>query len=124
MTFHEPKERARAFGVYGAIAGGGAAIGLLLGGVLTEYLSWRWCLLVNVPIAIIAAVLAVPYVRESRADGRRAATTSLGAITVTLGLVALVYGFTKAAPQQLHRVGELDRADARSCGSRSRWSCS
>jgi len=62
ITFTEPKERARAFGVYGAIAGGGAAIGLILGGVLTEYTSWRWCLLVNVPIAIIAAVAAVSVV--------------------------------------------------------------
>jgi len=97
VTFHVPKERARAFGVYGAIAGGGAAIGLLLGGVLTEYLSWRWCLLVNVPIAIVAVILAVPFVRESRADGA-ANYDVLGAITVSVGLVALVYGFTKAAP--------------------------
>ena len=97
VTFHEPKERARAFGVYGAIAGGGAALGLLLGGVLTEYLSWRWCLLVNVPIAIIAVVLAIPFVRESRADGA-AKYDVAGAITVSVGLVALVYGFTKAAP--------------------------
>ncbi len=97
VTFHAPKERARAFGVYGAIAGGGAAIGLLLGGVLTEYASWRWCLLVNVPIAIIAVVLAIPYVRESRASGA-AQYDIAGAVTVTTGLVALVYGFTKAAP--------------------------
>ncbi|HET7902902.1 MAG TPA: MFS transporter [Candidatus Nanopelagicales bacterium] len=97
VTFHEPKERARAFGVYGAIAGGGAAIGLLLGGVLTEYLSWRWCFLVNIPIAIVAVLLAVPFVRESRASGT-ANYDVLGAITVTVGLIALVYGFTKAAP--------------------------
>jgi len=97
VTFHEPKERARAFGVYGAIAGGGAAIGLLLGGVLTEYLSWRWCLLVNIPIAIVAVILAIPFVRESKADGDTNYDV-LGAITVTVGLVALVYGFTKAAP--------------------------
>jgi EmrB/QacA subfamily drug resistance transporter len=97
VTFHAPKERARAFGVYGAIAGGGAAIGLLLGGVLTEYASWRWCLGVNVPIALIAMALAVPFVRESRADGA-AKYDVLGAVTVSVGLVALVYGFTKAAP--------------------------
>jgi EmrB/QacA subfamily drug resistance transporter len=97
VTFHEPKERARAFGVYGAIAGGGAALGLLLGGVLTEYLSWRWCLLVNIPIAVFAALAAIPYIRESRAEGD-ASYDVLGAITATLGLVALVYGFTKAAP--------------------------
>lgn len=97
VTFHEPKERAKAFGVYGAISGGGAAVGLLLGGVLTEYLSWRWCLFVNVPIAILAAVLAVPYVRESKAPNHGSYDVA-GAVTATLGLLALVYGFTKAAP--------------------------
>ncbi len=66
VTFTEVKERATAFGVYGAISGGGAAIGLIMGGVLTEYASWRWCLLVNVPIAIMAAMAAVPIVRESQ----------------------------------------------------------
>ena len=55
VTFTEVKERATAFGVYGAISGGGAAIGLIMGGVLTQYASWRWCLLVNVPIAIVTA---------------------------------------------------------------------
>ena len=60
VTFVESKERAKAFGVYGAIAGGGAAIGLVLGGILTEYASWHWCLLVNVPIALIAFFLAIP----------------------------------------------------------------
>ena len=55
VTFTEPKERAKAFGVFGAISGGGAAIGLIVGGVLTEYVSWRWCLGVNVPIALIVA---------------------------------------------------------------------
>jgi EmrB/QacA subfamily drug resistance transporter len=95
VTFTEPRERARAFGVYGGIAGGGAAIGLVLGGVLTEFASWRWCLLVNVPVALIAAVAAVAVVRESKADGD-AHYDIPGAITVTLGLVALVYGFTKA----------------------------
>lgn len=53
-TFTEPKERAKAFGVFGAIVGAGAAIGLLAGGLLTEYLDWRWCLYVNVPIALVA----------------------------------------------------------------------
>ncbi len=95
VTFTESKERARAFGVYGAISGGGAAIGLVLGGILTEYASWRWCLLVNVPIAIIAALLAVPYVRESRAHGDTRYDVP-GAVTATVGLVALVFGLTKA----------------------------
>ena len=96
VTFTEVKERATAFGVYGAIAGGGAAIGLILGGVLTEFASWRWCLLVNVPIAILAALAATAVVRESRAHGNTSYDIP-GAVSVTGGLVALVYGFTRAA---------------------------
>ncbi|MGA2208581.1 MAG: MFS transporter [Acidimicrobiales bacterium] len=96
VTFTEPHERARAFGVYGAIAGGGAAIGLILGGVLTQYASWRWTLLINVPIAIVAAALAGLEIRESRAEGTGRYDVP-GALTVTGGLLALVYGFTRAA---------------------------
>jgi EmrB/QacA subfamily drug resistance transporter len=94
-TFTEPKERARAFGVFGAIAGGGAAIGLIVGGVLTQYASWRWCLGVNVPVALLAAAAAIPVVRESRAQSNRSYDIP-GAVMVTLGLVLLVYGFTEA----------------------------
>jgi EmrB/QacA subfamily drug resistance transporter len=96
VTFTEPKERARAFGVVGGIAGGGAAIGLVLGGILTEYASWRWCLGVNVPIAIIVILAAIPIVRESKAHGSTKYDVP-GAILSTLGLVSLVYGFTQAA---------------------------
>ncbi len=96
VTFTEPRERARAFGVYGAIAGGGAAIGLVLGGLLTTYASWRWTLLINVPIAIFAALAAVPVVRESRAEVDKRGYDVPGAATVTLGLLSLVYGFTRA----------------------------
>ena len=110
VTFTEAKERAKAFGVFGAISGGGAAIGLLLGGVLTEYADWRWCLLVNIPIA-------VHRVRRRRADraGEQGApatpaTTSRARCWRRSGLVALVYGFTKAADRRL----ELRR-------DRSRW---
>ncbi|MCZ4497994.1 MAG: transporter [Marmoricola sp.] len=95
VTFSEPKERAKAFGVYGGISGGGAALGLILGGVLTEYASWRWTLLVNTPIAIATAVAAALLVRESRAEGKPRYDIP-GVVTSTLGLVALVYGFTKA----------------------------
>lgn len=95
VTFTEPHERARAFGVYGAIAGSGAAIGLILGGVLTQYASWRWTLLINVPIAIAAAFLAFFEIHESRAENRGRYDIR-GAITVTGGLLALVYGFTRA----------------------------
>ena len=96
VTFTIPKERARAFGVYGAISGGGAAIGLILGGVLTEYANWRWCLGVNVPIALVAVALAIPFIHESKASGDKTYDIP-GAATVTLGLVSLVYGFSQAA---------------------------
>jgi EmrB/QacA subfamily drug resistance transporter len=95
VTFTEPRERAKAFGVYGGISGGGAALGLILGGTLTEYASWRWTLLVNTPIAIVTAIAGALVVRESRAEGRRHYDIP-GVVTSSLGLVALVYGFTKA----------------------------
>ncbi len=95
VAFTEAKERARAFAVYGGIAGGGAAIGLILGGALTQYASWRWTLLINVPIAIVAAIAATRYVTESRSPVRHGYDIP-GALTVTGGLLALVYGFTKA----------------------------
>lgn len=96
VLFTEARERAKAFAVYGAIAGGGSAVGLVLGGVLTEYADWRWCLLVNIPIAAVALVAAVPLVPESRAHGDTRYDIP-GAVVVTAGLVSLVYGFTKAA---------------------------
>jgi EmrB/QacA subfamily drug resistance transporter len=96
ITFQaDAKERAKAFGAYGAVSGAGGAIGVLAGGVLTQYASWRWCLLVNVPIALLAAFAAWNTVGESRAEG----TTRYdlpGAFLSTIGLVSLVYGFTKA----------------------------
>src|ERR1700729_3449316 len=95
VTFTAPRERARAFAVYGGVSGGGAALGLILGGVLTEYASWRWTLLVNTPIAIATAIAGLLVVKESRAEGKPRYDIP-GAITSTLGLVALVYGFTKA----------------------------
>ena len=96
VTFTVPAERAKAFGVIGAISGGGAAIGLILGGALTEYFSWRWCLGVNVPIALIAGSLAFKYVKESRAEGNRSYDIP-GVITATAGLFSLTYGFNEAA---------------------------
>ena len=96
VTFTDSKERAKAFGVYGALSGGGAAIGLIMGGILVEYTSWHWTLLVNVPIAVVAVLLAVKYVKESRATGETKYDIP-GAITATLGLVSLVYGITKAS---------------------------
>ena len=99
VTFTLPKERARAFGVFGAISGGGAALGLICGGLLTEYASWRWCLGVNVPIALATAAAAVAVVHESKAPGRTRYDVP-GAVLVTVGLLALVYGFTEAAKQK------------------------
>jgi EmrB/QacA subfamily drug resistance transporter len=96
VTFTEVKERSRAFAVYGAISGGGAAIGLILGGTLTEYASWRWCLLINVPIAIVAVLAGTILVTEST-SGRGSSYDIPGAILGTAGLVALVYGFSQAA---------------------------
>lgn len=95
VTFTDSKERAKAFGVFGAISGGGAAIGLVAGGILVEFFSWHWTLLVNVPIAIIAVALAVPFVKESRATGDTKYDVP-GAILATTGLVSLVYGITQA----------------------------
>ncbi|WP_328526706.1 MFS transporter [Kribbella sp. NBC_00359] len=96
VTFTEVKERSRAFAVYGAISGGGAAIGLILGGVLTEYASWRWCLLINVPIAIVAFIAGSILVTESKSGGGSSYDVP-GAVLGTAGLVTLVYGFTQAA---------------------------
>jgi EmrB/QacA subfamily drug resistance transporter len=95
VTFQDPKERARAFGVFGAIAGAGAAVGLLLGGVLTEFASWRWTLGVNVPISLVAVAAAVWAVRESRAQGDTRYDIP-GIVLATTGLVSLVYGFAEA----------------------------
>ncbi|MEY2457294.1 MAG: hypothetical protein QOK06_2388, partial [Acidimicrobiaceae bacterium] len=96
VTFTQAKERAQAFAVYGAISGGGAAIGLILGGALTEYASWRWCLLINVPIAVVAFIGGTILVSESKSHGGTSYDIP-GAILGTAGLVALVYGFTEAA---------------------------
>jgi len=96
VTFTVPKERAKAFGVFGAISGGGAAIGLIVGGVLTEYTSWRWCLGVNTPIAILAAILAAKFVHESKATGDHSYDIP-GVMTATAGLFSLTYGFNEAA---------------------------
>jgi EmrB/QacA subfamily drug resistance transporter len=97
VTFTETRERARAFGIFGAIAGGGGALGLILGGVLTEYLNWRWALYVNVPIAIIAAIGAIAVVHEPAGSRNRNRLDIPGVVLATFGLVSLVYGFTRAA---------------------------
>jgi EmrB/QacA subfamily drug resistance transporter len=94
-NFPEGQERNRAFGVYAAMSGGGSAAGLLLGGILTTYLSWRWVFFVNVPIGILVAFAAPRVLSESpRRPGR---IDVAGAVTATLGIALLVYGLSKAA---------------------------
>ena len=95
-TFSDPKERGKAFGVYGAIAGAGSAVGLLLGGALTEYLSWRWCLYINLFFAAVAAAGgSVLLKRQSRTAGAKLDVP--GVVTVSSGMFCLVYGFSNAA---------------------------
>ncbi|MFI6083033.1 MFS transporter [Streptomyces sp. NPDC051217] len=94
-TFPSGKERAQAFGVFSAIAGGGSAIGLLLGGILTEWLSWRWCLYVNVFIALLAVVGALTLLKD-RAGAKGAHLDIPGVVLGSGGLVAIVYGFSRA----------------------------
>jgi EmrB/QacA subfamily drug resistance transporter len=96
VMFTDAKERAKAFGIYGAIAGGGGAVGLILGGFLTEYLNWRWTFFVNIPFAIVAAVGAYFVIREPVGSRNRSPLDIPGVVLSTLGLVALVYGFTRA----------------------------
>jgi EmrB/QacA subfamily drug resistance transporter len=94
-TFTIPAERAKAFGIFGAIAGGGAAVGLLLGGILTEYASWRWCLYVNLLFAAPAAVAAFSLL-ENQVNPQRPRLDIPGTLSVSVGLFALVYGFSHA----------------------------
>ncbi len=94
-TFTEPAARARAFGVFAAMAASGGALGLLLGGVLTDYASWRWALFINAPIGAVVLILAPRVLNESQGSGTKLDLP--GAISVTAGMSTLVYGLTKAA---------------------------
>ncbi len=94
-TFEEGPDRTKALGVWSAIAAGGGAFGLLLGGILTESLSWEWIFFVNVPIGVVTAVLSARLIPESRAE-RTGAFDVLGAVAVTAGLIVLVYAIVKA----------------------------
>ena len=94
-TFRDPRERGRAFGVFGSVAGGGGAVGLILGGVLTQYFSWRWTLYVNLIPAAIAVAGALAYMRTNRPDSRPRMDWA-GAVLASTGLFALVFGFSHA----------------------------
>ncbi|MGC0333638.1 EmrB/QacA subfamily drug resistance transporter [Streptomyces sp. SAI-170] len=94
-TFTDPRERGKAFGVFGAIAGAGGAIGMLVGGALTEYLDWRWCLYVNAPVAAVAVVGALVLLKDpGRTAGAR--LDIVGALLGTAGVLSIVYGFSEA----------------------------
>ncbi|MEU7747099.1 MFS transporter [Nonomuraea sp. NPDC049158] len=94
-SFPLPAERGRAFGVYGTVMGSSSGLGVLLGGVLTEYLDWRWCMYVNIPIALAAGGGVLYAVRPAPA-GPRPRVDVAGALLATAGLMALVYGFSRA----------------------------
>jgi len=94
-TFRDPRERGRAFGVFGSVAGGGGAVGLILGGVLTEYFSWRWTLYVNLFFAAIAIAGALIYMTSNRPTSRPRLDWA-GTILASLGLFAIVFGFSHA----------------------------
>jgi EmrB/QacA subfamily drug resistance transporter len=95
-TFAEGRERNLALGIYGAASGSGAAAGVLLGGVLTSYLSWSWIFFINVPVGIAAIALTPLLLKESRADVAHRHFDLPGAATVTAGLMMLVYAMTRA----------------------------
>ncbi|MEA2194148.1 MAG: hypothetical protein QOG42_582 [Solirubrobacteraceae bacterium] len=97
-TFTDPEERGKAFGAFGAVAVGGAAIGLIMGGVLTEYLSWRWCLYVNLAFAIPAALAATALLHNEIPEHRSRIDVP-GTLTATGGLFAVVYGLANAETQ-------------------------
>jgi MFS family permease len=100
-TFSDPKERGKAFGVYGAVAGAGGAVGLLLGGVLTEYLSWRWCLYVNLFFAAVAATGGALLLKRQPSSGRPRLDIP-GVLTVSGAMFCIVYGFANAASHNWH----------------------
>ena len=95
-TFTDPKERGKAFGIYGSVAAGGGAVGLLLGGVLTSYLSWRWCLYINLFFAAVAIAGAVAFL-QGRQEPRSSQLDIPGVLLVSSGVFCLVYGFSNAA---------------------------
>ena len=94
-TFNDPRERGRAFGVYGSVAAGGGAIGLVVGGILTQYLSWRWCLYVNLVFAAIAVAGALLYIQGSR-PANRPRMDWPGTVLACAGLFLIVFGFSHA----------------------------
>src|SRR6476646_9304188 len=108
-TFAEGAERNRALGVWGSVAGAGGAAGVLLGGVLTSGLSWRWVLFVNVPIGVVCVLLSPRLLLESRAEFESRSFDIPGAVTVTAGLALLVYALVNAVNAGWGSTGTLVR---------------
>jgi MFS family permease len=96
VTFAEGAERNKALGIYGALAGSGAAAGVLLGGILTSYLGWEWIFFINVPVGAFVFLVTPRFVRESRLEADHLEFDPLGAVTITTSLVLLVYAISKA----------------------------
>jgi EmrB/QacA subfamily drug resistance transporter len=95
-SFEEGADRNKALGVWGALGGSGAAVGVLLGGILTDYLSWRWIFFVNVPVGLVVLLLTPRIVPESRREGGERQYDALGAVLVSSGLALLVYAISNA----------------------------
>jgi EmrB/QacA subfamily drug resistance transporter len=106
-TFAEGRERNVALGIYGAASGSGGAVGVLLGGILTSYLSWSWIFFVNVPVGLAAIALAPVLLRESRAELPHRHFDFAGAASITSGLMLLVYAMTRATSDGWGSAGTL-----------------
>ena len=96
VTYKEGHDRNLALSVWGAVAAGGAAVGVLAGGILTQYLGWRWNFFINIPIGIFVLVAAMKLVKRHESEETHTSLDLLGAVSVTAGLMSLVYGLVKA----------------------------
>lgn len=107
MTFHEESERNRALGWFGAATASGFAVGVLAGGVLTQYFGWRAVLFVNLPLILVAVPTALKLISKTQTHSAKRQYDFVGAVTITLGLAATIYGFAKAGEQGLTQYGTV-----------------
>lgn len=96
VTYREGHERNVALSVWGAVASGGAAVGVLLGGIITQYVSWRWNFFINIPVGIFVVLAALKYLDKHESTAEHSNLDTPGAVSVTAGLMTLVYGLVKA----------------------------